>query len=100
MFDNGDWCHQAPARSMRVSFVCGTEENAWGASEPATCAYAASMATPAACREEDLQALEDRLAALVREEAELAKEIAEEEEARAAALKARREAAGAARDEL
>ena len=82
---------------MRVTFVCGSGESAWGASEPATCAYAATMATPAACREEDLKALQDRLADLVREEAELAKDIAEEEESRRAAYKA---AAAAAKDEL
>jgi hypothetical protein len=99
VFENGDWCHQAPARSMRVTFQCGLEESAWGGSEPATCAYAAAMATPAACRQEDLQALEDRLAALIKEEAELAKEIAEEEAARQAAFRAHA-AAAAAKDEL
>ncbi|GBF96865.1 glucosidase 2 subunit beta [Raphidocelis subcapitata] len=100
VFENGDWCHQAPARSMRVTFVCGTDEAAWGGGEPSTCAYAATMSTPAACKEEQLKALEDRLAALIREEEELAGEIAAEEAARAAALKAQREAAEAARDEL
>jgi len=97
VFENGDWCHQAPARSMRITFECGLEESAWGASEPSTCAYSASMATPAACKQEDLKQLEDRLAALIREEAELAKEIEEEEAVRLAAFKARAESA---KDEL
>jgi hypothetical protein len=84
---------------MRVTFECGLEESAWGASEPSTCAYAAAMATPAACKEEDLKLLEDRLAALVKEEEELAREIAEEEAARRAAYKAHAAAAGG-KDEL
>lgn len=81
---------------MRVRFECGLHESAWGASEPATCAYASSMATPAACKEEELHALEARLAALVKEEEELAKEIAEEEEVRRAAFRARAAEAEAA----
>lgn len=97
VFENGDWCHQAPARSMRVTFECGLEEHAYGASEPSTCAYAANLATPAACKKDDLKILEDRLAALIKEEAELAAEIEEEERARAAARAA---AAAAAKDEL
>lgn len=58
------------------------------------------MATPAACKQEELKALEDRLAALIKEEQELAREIAAEEEARRAAFKARAEQVKAGRDEL
>ena len=100
VFDNGDWCHQAPARSMRVTFQCGLEEAAWGASEPSTCTYAATMATPAACKEDDLKALEARLAELLQEERALAEEIAAEEAERKAALAKRRAAQAAAKDEL
>lgn len=82
---------------MRVTFTCGLEESAWGASEPSTCAYASSVATPAACKEEDLAALQGKLEALVKEEEELRKEIeAEEAERRAAFKQAAAEAAAAA----
>ncbi|KAI8473523.1 MAG: glucosidase II beta subunit-like-domain-containing protein [Monoraphidium minutum] len=94
VFENGDWCHQAPARSMRVTLECGEYESASDASEPSTCGYVAKLVTPAACKKEELQALEDRLAALVAEEAALAKDIAEEDAARRAAWKAAAAAAG------
>jgi uncharacterized protein YdbL (DUF1318 family) len=83
---------------MRVTLSCGLHERAWGASEPSTCAYAASMETPAACRQGELDELEARLAALVKEEEELAREIAEEEAARREAYKRRAEEAAAAAD--
>lgn len=100
VFDNGDWCQQAPARSLRVHFECGLTERAWDASEPSVCAYAAHMATPAACKEEELGALEAKLAELIKEEEDLAREIREEEEARRAAFKAHAAASQAGRDEL
>jgi hypothetical protein len=56
------------------------------------------MATPAACKAEDLKALEDRLADLVKEEEALAREIAEEDEARRAVFAARAAEAEAAAD--
>jgi Glucosidase II beta subunit-like protein len=55
VFEGGDYCHQAPARSLRVKLECGAEEHAWDASEPETCAYIVHAATPAACKAESLK---------------------------------------------
>jgi hypothetical protein len=75
VFAGGDPCGGAPPRSMRVKFECSLEERSWGASEPATCAYAAHMATPAACKRKDLAALEARLAEVRRIGEEAAREM-------------------------
>ena len=50
VFDGGDYCHKAPARSLRVRLECGSEERAWDASEPEVCSYAVHASTPAACK--------------------------------------------------
>ena len=61
VFEGGDACGSGAKRSMRVKFECGLKESAFGASEPSTCAYAATMTTPAACKKRDLRVLEERL---------------------------------------
>jgi len=38
VFEGGDYWPQTPARSLRVMIECGSEERAWGASEPSVCA--------------------------------------------------------------
>ncbi|KAF8065786.1 glucosidase 2 subunit beta [Scenedesmus sp. PABB004] len=79
LFDGGDYCHKAPARSLRVRIECGPAERAWEASEPEVCTYVVHAATPAACKKEKLEELEASMAALLAEEAALAAEIAAEE---------------------
>lgn len=61
MFEGGDYCHKHPARSLRVILECDTEERAWGASEPSTCAYTVYASTPAACKSDTLKELEVRV---------------------------------------
>lgn len=61
MFAGGDLCHQAPARSLRIKLQCGLTEESWGASEPGTCVYTSSVATPAACTNEGLAKLQVRM---------------------------------------
>lgn len=58
VFDGGDYCHKNPARSLRVNLECGGTEQAWGASEPETCAYVVYATTPAACKTDRLQQLQ------------------------------------------
>ncbi|KAF6254346.1 glucosidase II beta subunit-like-domain-containing protein [Scenedesmus sp. NREL 46B-D3] len=102
VFDGGDYCHKAPARSLRVRIECGTTERAWDASEPEVCSYAVHASTPAACKSDSLKELEDNMAALLAEEAALAAEIAAEEAQRQRDLAALREKieGGGQRDEL
>ena len=52
-FKNGAYCYNGPARSMTVTFVCGTETTLVDIDEPETCVYSATMATPAACFDDD-----------------------------------------------
>ncbi|WIA37222.1 hypothetical protein OEZ86_014172 [Tetradesmus obliquus] len=102
VFDGGDYCHKAPARSLRVRLECGSEEKAWDASEPEVCSYAVHASTPAACKTDRLKQLEDIMASLLAEEAALAAEIAAEEaqrQADLAVLRAKIEGGGA-HDEL
>lgn len=92
VFDGGDFCHQHPARSLRVKLECGADERAWGASEPSTCSYSVHASSPAACKAEKLAELNASLQGLLAEEAALQAEIDAEEAARAgelAALRAR-----------
>jgi hypothetical protein len=84
VFDGGDWCYQAPQRSLRVHISCALSESSWGASEPSTCVYASNMASPVACSEGGLAALQGQLDRLLAEEAALAAEIAADEAAAAA----------------
>jgi hypothetical protein len=100
VFDGGDWCHQAPARSLTVAIVCGAGEAAWDGGEPSTCAYTSTLSTPAACSAAGLAALEAEYASLLAEEAALRAEIEAEAAAKAAAEAAGGAAGQAARDEL
>jgi len=82
VFSGGDWCQNGPARSLRARLVCGAEFRAWGASEPETCVYAATVSAPQACSQEGLAALERAAAALEAEQRRLAGQIAADEAAR------------------
>jgi len=86
IFDNGDFCANAPQRSFTLSLKCGKDTRAWGASEPSTCVYTAEMESPIACNESGLKELETELEKLLELEAAVAKEIEEDERIRAAEL--------------
>lgn len=58
IFDDGAWCPGGPARSLRVLFRCGAQEELQDITEPSRCTYQAVVSHPAACTEKGLQALE------------------------------------------
>ncbi|EOD30481.1 hypothetical protein EMIHUDRAFT_232824 [Emiliania huxleyi CCMP1516] len=45
----GDKCGAGPKRSVRITFECAESEKLGPVSERSTCAYATTLATPAAC---------------------------------------------------
>ncbi|KAA0146712.1 hypothetical protein FNF27_06829 [Cafeteria roenbergensis] len=49
LFTDGQSCWNGPARSMTVSFECGSEDKVLAVDEPSKCAYSSRMSTPAAC---------------------------------------------------
>jgi len=80
LFDGGDACWEAPARSLRVALACGQMTELSDASETAKCVYAATLRTPAACSAEGVAALAAEVSAqealLARLEAVVAAEAA------------------------
>lgn len=48
-FTGGASCWNGPARSLTVTFECGTEAAMRAVDEPEKCSYAARVSTPAAC---------------------------------------------------
>ena len=48
-FEGGAKCWNGPKRSLKLTFACGAVDELLDASEPDTCAYVATLATPAAC---------------------------------------------------
>jgi len=48
-FRGGQSCWNGPARSMTVTFECGSEDRLLAVDEPSKCAYASRVSTPAAC---------------------------------------------------
>lgn len=56
-FSNGQMCPGGPARSIRVIFQCGADEEVLSISEPSRCAYEALVSGPGACDESDRQSL-------------------------------------------
>lgn len=56
LFDKGTYCHGGPHRSLRVRFECGYYEDILDIGEPSRCSYEATIAHPAACTDELLDA--------------------------------------------
>mmetsp|Transcript_52964 Transcript_52964/g.124071 ORF Transcript_52964/g.124071 Transcript_52964/m.124071 type:complete len:488 (+) Transcript_52964:41-1504(+) len=50
LYTKGGSCWNGPARTMRVSLVCGTDEFVISVQEPAKCTYTMEFMTPLACR--------------------------------------------------
>ncbi|KAJ8611170.1 hypothetical protein CTAYLR_003548 [Chrysophaeum taylorii] len=51
IFDGGDRCYNGPSRSLKVNFVCGAEDSVVAFTEPETCVYVATVATPCVCEQ-------------------------------------------------
>jgi protein kinase C substrate 80K-H len=49
IYENGGHCWNGPARSLKVSLVCGEDEFIVSVQEPATCVYEMEFMTPLAC---------------------------------------------------
>eukprot|EP00850_Spirogloea_muscicola_P006302 SM000030S11311 [mRNA] locus=s30:4120:7428:- [translate_table: standard] len=62
LYDAGDTCWNGPQRSMQVTMICGLENRILSVDEPSRCEYAAEMATPAVCFEEEAELLAEQLA--------------------------------------
>ena len=61
-YDNGGSCWNGPARSMKVTLVCGEDEFVVSVQEPRTCEYEMELMTPLACTPEKAQQARDELA--------------------------------------
>ena len=64
LFDNGQHCWNAGARTLRVSLTCATEHKILGVEEPEVCKYTMRLETPAACTDEHLAEAQRDAAAL------------------------------------
>ena len=63
LFHNGQSCWQGPARSARVEFSCGIDNEVYYADEPEVCSYLLKMRSPAACTEGEKAKVEAEIAA-------------------------------------
>uniref|UniRef100_A0A7S0ZW21 Glucosidase 2 subunit beta n=1 Tax=Noctiluca scintillans TaxID=2966 RepID=A0A7S0ZW21_NOCSC len=57
LFDGGAQCWNGPKRSLEVTFECSIANEIIEVHEPSRCAYAASVGTPAACTDAELEGL-------------------------------------------
>eukprot|EP00439_Symbiodinium_sp_Y106_P034266 s2514_g4.t1 len=53
LFKDGDMCYGGPARTLKVLFECGAEEEVVEVSEPSRCTYQALVRHAGACEEAD-----------------------------------------------
>ncbi|KYR00450.1 protein kinase C substrate 80 like protein [Tieghemostelium lacteum] len=56
-FANGQQCWGGPKRSLKVSFECGVDNEAYDVQEPSKCEYSMKFKTAAACDSEHLKIL-------------------------------------------
>ena len=66
-FTGGEGCWGGPARSIKVTLQCGGAAELTGVEEPSRCEYTATLLTPAACEEGDVERLETELRELEEE---------------------------------
>eukprot|EP00011_Vannellida_sp_DIVA3-517-6-12_P007673 CAMPEP_0114611814 /NCGR_PEP_ID=MMETSP0168-20121206/4308_1 /TAXON_ID=95228 ORGANISM="Vannella sp., Strain DIVA3 517/6/12" /NCGR_SAMPLE_ID=MMETSP0168 /ASSEMBLY_ACC=CAM_ASM_000044 /LENGTH=410 /DNA_ID=CAMNT_0001822795 /DNA_START=189 /DNA_END=1421 /DNA_ORIENTATION=- len=64
-YTHGRKCWNAGDRETTVSVVCGSKNEILDVEEPNTCVYTMTLATPAACSAQAVNALEEELAALL-----------------------------------
>jgi len=69
-FDDGSHCWDGPKRNTLVTLRCGPETRVVSASEPSRCTYLATMETPCACSQEDLDEAVANINAMLADEAE------------------------------
>ncbi|XP_022995745.1 glucosidase 2 subunit beta [Cucurbita maxima] len=67
IFSSGDHCWNGPDRSLKVKLRCGLKNDITDVDEPSRCEYTALLSTPAACVEEKLQELKNKLEMLNKE---------------------------------
>lgn len=63
-FTDGERCWNGPSRSLALTLKCGDRDSLESVEEPSRCEYSATLYTPQACKQSDVDALETELAAL------------------------------------
>jgi protein kinase C substrate 80K-H len=63
-FTEGERCWNGPSRSLALTLKCGDRDSLESVEEPSRCEYSATLYTPQACKQSDVDALETELADL------------------------------------
>ena len=63
-FTEGERCWNGPSRSLALTLKCGDRDSLESVEEPSRCEYSATLYTPQACKQSDVDALETELAEL------------------------------------
>jgi len=63
-FTDGERCWNGPSRSLALTLKCGDRDSLESVEEPSRCEYSATLYTPQACKQSDVDALETELAEL------------------------------------
>jgi hypothetical protein len=56
-YENGDQCWNGPRRSTKVKIICGADDDIIAVDEPNRCSYVMKIKSPAACRQEEADAI-------------------------------------------
>ena len=57
-FTEGERCWNGPSRSLALTLKCGDRDSLESVEEPSRCEYSATLYTPQACKQSDVDALE------------------------------------------
>ncbi|KAI4386313.1 hypothetical protein MLD38_004254 [Melastoma candidum] len=68
VFSGGDRCWNGPDRSLKVKLRCSLTDELTDVDEPSRCEYMALLSTPAACTDDRLKELQDKLDAMNKNE--------------------------------
>lgn len=69
-FEDGSHCWDGPNRNTLVTLRCGAENRVISVEEPSRCTYVATLETPCACSQEDLDQAVADINAMLADEAE------------------------------
>eukprot|EP00188_Purpureofilum_apyrenoidigerum_P001273 Plantae.Rhodophyta-Purpureofilum_apyrenoidigerum.ctg16845.p1 GENE.Plantae.Rhodophyta-Purpureofilum_apyrenoidigerum.ctg16845~~Plantae.Rhodophyta-Purpureofilum_apyrenoidigerum.ctg16845.p1 ORF type:complete len:439 (+),score=103.86 Plantae.Rhodophyta-Purpureofilum_apyrenoidigerum.ctg16845:154-1470(+) len=58
VYENGSQCYDGPKRSTRVTLTCGDDTKILEVNEPEKCEFQMKIMTPAACKHDELQKVE------------------------------------------